>query len=71
MAEALITLHAVEFSKEMGFNDIILEGDVLQIVKTVKDLDQNRSNYGHIVEGIKMGLPSAILANRTCEARCE
>jgi hypothetical protein len=56
VAEALAALHTVEFSREMGFSDIIMEGDTLQIVKTVKDLDPNGSTYGHIVEGIKMGL---------------
>jgi hypothetical protein len=56
VAEALAALHTMEFSREMGFSDIIMEGDALQIVKTVKDMDPNGSTYGHIEEGIKMGL---------------
>jgi hypothetical protein len=36
VAKALAALHTVELSKEMGFNDIILEGYALQINKAVK-----------------------------------
>jgi hypothetical protein len=34
--EVFAALHAVELSKEMSFNDIILEEDVLQIVNAIK-----------------------------------
>lgn len=33
---ALAALHAVEFCRKMGFNNIILEGDVQQIVMAIK-----------------------------------
>jgi hypothetical protein len=36
VAEALRALHAVETCKEMGFYDIILEEDALQIVDVIK-----------------------------------
>lgn len=29
MAKALAAAHAIDFSKELGFNDIILEGDAI------------------------------------------
>jgi ribonuclease HI len=36
VAEAFAAFHAVEFCREMGFNDIILEGDALQIGMATK-----------------------------------
>jgi len=33
VVEVVATLHAVIFSKEIGFSDIILEGDALQIIQ--------------------------------------
>jgi ribonuclease HI len=36
VAEALTALHDVETCKELGFYDIILEGDALQIVNPIK-----------------------------------
>lgn len=51
VAEALATLHAMELSKEIGFNDIILKGDALQIVKAIKVTFNNWSNIEYIVEG--------------------
>jgi hypothetical protein len=56
VVEALAVLHAMELSKEIGFNDIILKGDALQIVKAIKATFNNWSNIGHIVEGINIGL---------------
>lgn len=52
VTEALTVLYAIEFSKEIGFYDIIiLKGDVLQIVIRVKA----ESKFGHIVDEIKLG----------------
>jgi len=54
--EALAAFHAVETCKEMGFHNIILEGDALQIVNTIKVTCNNLSSFGHIVDGIKLEL---------------
>jgi ribonuclease HI len=54
VAEALAALHAVETCKEMGFYDIILEEDALQIVDVIKATCNNWSSFGHIVDGIKL-----------------
>jgi hypothetical protein len=40
----------------MGFSDIILEWDALQIVNAVKTTINNWSNFGNIVDGIKARL---------------
>jgi hypothetical protein len=41
VAKALAALYTVELSKEMSFNDIILEGYALQIDNAVKVLGHN------------------------------
>jgi ribonuclease HI len=56
VAEVLAALHAMETCKKMGFHDIILEGDVLQIVYAIKAIGHNCSSFGHIVDRIKLGL---------------
>jgi hypothetical protein len=38
------------------FHDIILKGDALQIVKTIKTTWNNRSSFEHTVNGIKLEL---------------
>lgn len=48
VVEALSTLCAVKFSKDMSFHDIILEGDALQIVHVVKAGNKNWSKFGHL-----------------------
>ncbi|XP_062170937.1 uncharacterized protein LOC133876697 [Alnus glutinosa] len=53
-AEAIAALNALLFSKEaVGFFDIILEGDALQIVKKVNSNSSSMHSSGHFIEGIK------------------
>jgi hypothetical protein len=40
----------------MGFIDIVLKGDTLQIINAVKAIGNNWSMFGHIVDGIKAEL---------------
>ncbi len=56
MAGVLTTLYVVETSKEMGFHDIILERDAIQIVNVNKMPGNNWSSIGHIVDDIKLEL---------------
>lgn len=56
VAKALAALYAVNFCREMNFYDILMEGDALQIVSAVKMESKYWSRYGHIVDGIKVGL---------------
>jgi hypothetical protein len=53
MAEALVALHAVIFAKELGFSNVIFEGDALIIMKVVNSMDLCESHYGHLVEDVK------------------
>lgn len=41
VAKALAAFHAVELCNEIGFVDIILEEDALQIVNAVKTISNN------------------------------
>jgi hypothetical protein len=52
VAEALAALWAVKFSKEVGFFEVILEGDVLQVVKDIMSPVPHLSKSGHITESI-------------------
>jgi hypothetical protein len=39
VAEAIAALHVVEFSRDLGIPHLILEGDSLQVVNAVQDID--------------------------------
>lgn len=56
VVEALATIHALDFSREVGFYDIIMEDDNLQIVNAINIEAKNWSRFGHFVEGIKDGM---------------
>ncbi|XP_059450922.1 uncharacterized protein LOC132181699 [Corylus avellana] len=51
--EALAALHAEGLCRDLGFYDIIFEGDSLSMVKAIGERDPNWLRYGHIVEDIK------------------
>ena len=50
--EALGARGAVEFARDLGFNDIILEGDSKQVVMAISSKERNWCKYGHIVGDI-------------------
>jgi ribonuclease HI len=54
--EALASLHAVKFYKELVLSCIILEGDAQAIVQGVNSFERNRNKFGHIIEDIRMVL---------------
>jgi hypothetical protein len=54
LAEAMAAYEAVVFCKEVGFYDIILEGDAKQVVDDVNSRTPNQNVAGHFVEGIIM-----------------
>jgi ribonuclease HI len=51
-AEFMATLQAVKFSKEVGFWDVIFEGDAAQVVKEIKSNSSSFSKVGHFIESI-------------------
>ncbi|XP_059458257.1 uncharacterized protein LOC132187840 [Corylus avellana] len=56
--EALAALHAAEFCRELGFFEILLEGDSMLVVKAIGGNTQNWLKYGQIVEDTNMVLRS-------------
>ena len=48
----MAALRVVEFCREVGINDLILEGDSMLVVKAVKELCQGWLPYGQIIEDI-------------------
>jgi len=56
MAEAMAALEACLFCKEVGFFDIILEGDALQIVLEINSGSLSLSCFGHFIDSINCEL---------------
>jgi ribonuclease HI len=50
--EALGARGVVEFAKQLGFNEIILEGDSKQVVTAISSNEQTWCKFGHIVGDI-------------------
>lgn len=53
MAEALACLQAVSFGEDLGFLNIIVEGDALRVLEKLKEAKKDRSVIGNIIEAIK------------------
>jgi hypothetical protein len=49
----LAATYAVTFSKEVGFFEVIFEGDALNVIKVVNSNPPFLSSVGHLVEGIR------------------
>ena len=47
---------AVEFSRDVGFSRLIIEGDCLNVMRALFDPTENRSLLGHIYDDIKFNL---------------
>ena len=55
-AEVLACRRAVEFSREVGFSRVIIEGDCLNVMRALSVSTENSSLLGHIYEDIKFNL---------------
>ncbi|MBA0875190.1 hypothetical protein Goshw_027687 [Gossypium schwendimanii] len=51
--EAKACLHAVIFGEEMGFRDLVVEGDCLTVIKKLKSDSVDRSVIGNIISEIQ------------------
>jgi hypothetical protein len=56
VVEIFAALTAVTVCLEQNFQDMMFEGDVLQVVKEVNSDRHCNSYYGHLVEDVKHGL---------------
>ncbi|XP_062166249.1 uncharacterized protein LOC133872693 [Alnus glutinosa] len=52
--EVMTALFAMHFSKEMGFLDVIFEGDAVQVVKEINSVPPYVSRVGHFLENIHL-----------------
>jgi hypothetical protein len=52
VAESLAAIYAMIFCKEVGFFDVIFEGDALQVVKEIQSTPPYTSRFGHFVGSI-------------------
>ena len=56
VTEALATLKALSFAHELGFQNVILEGDALGLIQALKSQEQNLCPLGLLVEDVKIYL---------------
>ena len=56
--EATIALHAVELCRDVGVQNLILEGDSMVVVKAIESRGQKNHYYGQIIEDICLVLSS-------------
>jgi ribonuclease HI len=58
IGEAMAALVVVDLCWDMGVFDVILEGDSLEVVNAIKEDQNSRRRYGHILDDIKIVLSS-------------
>lgn len=63
IAEVMVALLAVQFSKEVGFMDVMFEGDVAQVVKEIQIEHSSFSRIGHLLECIQSKMRSFKMVN--------
>jgi ribonuclease HI len=65
VGEALAALQAVEFSRDLGLQDVLFEGDSLQVVNMILEPGESWCHYGQIGADIKLLMSSF----RSCEIK--
>ena len=63
IGEALGAIYATEFARDIGVQDVILEGDSLIVVKAFQVEIENLSPYVHLVEDTRLLLTNFRTAN--------
>jgi hypothetical protein len=53
MGEAMAAMAAAEFCNSSGVQDVILEGDSLQVIQALQEANSSWRKYGHFIDGIK------------------
>jgi hypothetical protein len=53
MVETMAAYYAVQFCREVGFFDVILEGDASQVVQEINQNSPNYTTAGHFIESIQ------------------
>jgi hypothetical protein len=55
-AEALVALNAIIFCKELGLDNVIIEGDAMGVIKSIEIAKPTCSCFGHFIEGIHLAM---------------
>jgi hypothetical protein len=50
----MVVVQAALFCKEIGVNNVIVEGDASTIIKALQEEEPNGSRYGHFIEEARM-----------------
>lgn len=53
LAKTYVALHATKSGSDLGFWNIILEGDALQVVNAIKNADEQLNSTGMLVTDVK------------------
>jgi ribonuclease HI len=53
-AEAMATLFALEFCNDLGYVNVVSEGDSLQVIKAITDSEYHLHKIGHFLEAINL-----------------
>jgi ribonuclease HI len=53
MGEAMAAMAAVEFCNSRAIQDVILEGDSIQVIQTLQEANFSWRKYGHFIDGIR------------------
>ncbi|XP_075654110.1 uncharacterized protein LOC142624427 [Castanea sativa] len=51
--EALACRRAVQFAMELGLQDVVFEGDSLQVIQAISQEHSDHLTYGHIIQDIR------------------
>ena len=54
MVEMLVARRAFGFAQELGFKSVIVEGDSEIIINSINGDDMLSSNFGHIIQTIRL-----------------
>ena len=69
--EALACRQAVQFAVELGLQDVVFEGDFLQVIQAITQDNSDHLTYDHIIEDIRTQVaalfsPEFIFNTRHC-----
>ena len=71
-AELLACRKALEFAIDAGFMDVVLEGDSLNVMRTISSGNANKSRLGHIYEDIQcLAISFQIFFVSSCQTQCK
>lgn len=54
LAEVWVLKQMAEFCDELGFRNVLLEGDAQEVVNAIRSKEVNYSWYGEVIEDLKV-----------------